>query len=252
MPPKFNVMLSIFQKKTYLVDLLEGVIDFHNHVLPGIDDGAQNIEESTQLIDQFRELGINRIVATPHVMGDFYPNTPESIKEALESLNSSLNNDFQISASAEYMMDQHFLEILKSNKILPIVRQNILVEMSFFQQPINLHEILFSIQNHSFNPILAHPERYAYLHSKDLSDYADLKSRGCSFQLNMLSLAGHYGEGVQKISFKLLEEGLIDYICSDVHKIDHIEKVKRIRITNKYSEKLTKVIENNKILFRDH
>ncbi|MUP47500.1 histidinol phosphatase [Gramella sp. BOM4] len=242
-------MLSIFSKKTYLADLLEGFIDFHNHILPGIDDGAQNIDDSQELIREFKNLGISRLVATPHVMGDFYPNTPKSILKALDLVNSKLKDNFQIQASAEYMMDQNFLDILKKKEIIPIVKETILVEMSFFQQPINLHAILFSIQNNSLTPILAHPERYAYLHGRDLNAYSDLKTRGCKFQLNMLSLSGHYGEAIQRMAVKLLENQMIDFLCTDAHKLEHMHKVKQIKLNKKHSELIKPILENNKRLF---
>ena len=215
-------MLSFFSKSIYLVDLIGGITDFHNHILPGIDDGAKNVEESLALISGFKNLGIQNFVCTPHVMGDYYPNTPETIESALKELKSEC--DAELSASAEYMMDQTFLEIIDQKQVLPLVKNNVLVEMSYFQAPINLHEILFRLQNNAFSPILAHPERYAYFH-RNFATYVDLKERGCKFQLNMLSLSGHYGAGIQKIAFNLLEKGLLDYISSDTHRIDHIEKL---------------------------
>ena len=242
-------MFSIFKKKNYLVDLLEGITDFHNHLLPGIDDGAKTVEESLELIKAFENIGIKSFVATPHVMGDYYPNTPETISDAFRILKSELKEGIKLDYSAEYMMDQHFIEIIENNKIINITESKVLVEMSYFQAPINLNEILFKLQNNSFSPILAHPERYAYNHSRDLSKYKDLKSRGCDFQLNMLSLSGHYGSGIQKMAFQLLENDMIDFIGSDVHRIDHIEKIKKTSLAKKHLEKIKIVINNNKKLF---
>lgn len=249
MPSKFNGMLSFFQKKTYLIDLIGGTTDFHNHVLPGIDDGAMELEDSLSLIDGFKEIGIESLVVTPHVIGDYYPNNPGTIRNALDSLKAELSDKTKIAASAEYMMDQYFLDIIEKEEILPITGKNVLVEMSYFQAPINLNEILFQLQNNSFLPILAHPERYAYMHTKDLEKYKDLKSRGCALQLNMLSLIGHYGSGIQKAAFQLLEEDMIDYLGSDVHRIDHIEKIKQVRISKKHLPAIQKTVENNKLLF---
>ena len=242
-------MFSIFQKRTYLADLLEGVTDFHNHILPGIDDGAKTVTESLQLIKGFEEIGITKFVATPHVIGEYYPNTPQSIQTALNEVKNELQPHFEIKAAAEYMMDQHFVEVIENKSILTVSGKNVLVEMSYFQPPLNLNEILFKLQNNSFVPILAHPERYAYLQSRSLEKFRDLKSRGCSFQLNMLSLSGHYGESIKKTAFQLLEENLLDFICSDVHRLDHIEKIRNIRIPKKYLENVKILIEKNKNLF---
>ncbi|MDT0644570.1 CpsB/CapC family capsule biosynthesis tyrosine phosphatase [Zunongwangia sp. F363] len=242
-------MLSIFQKKEYLADYLEGFTDFHNHLLPGIDDGSASIEESLELIKKFGEFGINSFVATPHVMGEYYPNTPESIKEALEQLNEKLPENVKLKAAAEYMMDQHFLDILEADTVLSISGKHILVEMSFFQPPINLNEILFKIQNKGLKPILAHPERYPFYHSKDLQQYEEVKSRGCKLQLNMLSLSGHYGPGIKKMANILLDHGLIDFISSDCHRIEHLVKIQGLKLPKKRMELIKPVIANSKVLF---
>ncbi len=246
---KIEQMFSIFQKKTYLTDLLEGFTDFHNHILPGIDDGAQDIDESLELISGFKDLGVKALVATPHVMGEYYPNTPKTINGKLELLKEKSDKDIQISAAAEYMMDQHFVEIIENNDILTISDNKVLVEMSYFQAPINLNEILFKLQNNSYSPILAHPERYAFYHGPDLEKYQNLKSRGCYFQLNMLSLLGHYGINIQKTAFSLLENNMIDFISSDAHKDTHIEKIREITIKKKHVKPLEKVISDSKELF---
>jgi len=241
-------MLSIFQKNTYLVDLIGGITDFHNHILPGIDDGANSPEESLDLIKKFKEFGIENFIATPHVMGDYYSNTPQTINRALKKV-QSLDNSLKIKAAAEYMMDNHLIDIIEKNDILTVTTKNVLVEMSYIQPPINLPEILFKLQNHSFSPILAHPERYPYLYSKGLDKYHDLKSRGCSFQLNMLSLSRHYGSGIQKIAFQLLENDMIDYISSDVHRMDHLEKIEKIKIPKTYLKQIKHIIAESKNLF---
>jgi len=242
-------MLSIFQKNTYLIDLIGGITDFHNHILPGIDDGAKTVEESIGLIKAFNNIGIYNFVATPHIIGEYYPNTPETISNAFNQLNADLPDPVKLNYAAEYMMDLHFIDIIENNELLPISRNKVLVEMSYFQSPINLNEILFKLQNNSFSPILAHPERYTYWHSKDLEKYDNIKSRGCELQINMLSLSGHYGKSIQKAAFQLLENNMIDFIASDVHKLDHIEKIKNIKILKRHKHPVEKIITNSKNLF---
>jgi protein-tyrosine phosphatase len=242
-------MLSIFQKKTFLADLLPGFTDFHNHLLPGIDDGANTVADSLAMISIFNELGINDFVASPHVMGEFYPNTTATILPALEKLKEKLPEGNTIKAAGEYMMDQFLLEQLESPNLLKTTEKHLLVEMSFFQAPINLEEILFKIQNQNLKPILAHPERYAFYHSSSLKEYKDLKTRGCTFQLNMLSLTPHYGPGIQKKAFQLLENNMIDYLSSDAHRIEHLEKIKTIKLTKKQLSLIEPVIERSKALF---
>ncbi|MFV8281321.1 tyrosine-protein phosphatase [Christiangramia marina] len=249
---KIDYMLSIFSRSKYLVDLIEGMPDFHNHTLPGIDDGSDSIDTSRELFKGYSEIGIDHIVATPHIIGEFYPNTSKSIGEAFKKVKEAKAGPKNFSFAAEYMMDQHFLEILANDDVLTVTDNKVLVEMSYFQAPINLTQILFKLQNSSKAPILAHPERYTYMHSKDLSKYHDLKTRGCLMQVNMLSLSNHYGKSIQKMAYQLIEEGLIDYICSDVHKISHLEKIKEIKIPTKYVQNITTISANNGELLRQH
>ena len=246
---KIICMFSIFQKKIFLVDLIEGISDFHNHILPGIDDGSGSVNESINMVEAFREIGVKQVIASPHVIGEYYPNTPETIRAAYEKLTNELDSGFVKSYSAEYMLDQHFLSILSNKEVIPIIGNHVLVEMSYFQPPINMNELLFKLQSNSYIPILAHPERYGYLQTKDLEKYKELKTRGCKFQLNMLSLVGHYGAGIQKIAESLLENKMIDFISSDAHKIEHIEKIKTIKLSTKVAKNLEPVILGNTYLF---
>ena len=247
-------MLNFFQKKEYLKDHLEEIVDIHNHILPGIDDGAATIEDSLQLFRRFKQIGVQDFICTPHIMNDYYPNTPATISAALEKVRSALalTKDLQgikVRAAAEYMMDQNFMELLEGGEILTLKDNYILVEMSYFQAPINLKEILFQLQTRGFKPVLAHPERYAYYHSKDLNNYEELKNRGCLFQLNALSLSTHYGTGIQKTAFQLLEAGMIDFIGSDAHREQHWDKLATITLNKKNGNQIRKVITTTKEIF---
>ncbi len=247
-------MLNFFQKKEYLKDLLGDFTDIHNHILPGIDDGAPSLEDSIQLIRRFKKLGIEDFICTPHIMNDYYPNTPSTISAALEDVEIALSEnpdlkEIKIRAAAEYMMDQSFMDILESDEILTLKDNYILVEMSYFQAPINLKEILFQLQTKGFKPVIAHPERYAYYHSKDLGKYEDLKNRGCLFQVNALSLSTHYGSGIQRTAFQLIEAGLIDLMGSDTHREQHLDKIESIKLSKKHKDPIKKIIDKTKIIF---
>lgn len=242
-------MFSFFAKKYFFVDLLEGFTDFHNHILPGIDDGSPDVETSLQLIKKFGEFGVTSFVHTPHVMNDYYPNTPETINNALAELQAAQPANIKNTAAAEYMMDQSLMDKLDDEELLKISGNFSLVEMSFLQPPINLKEIIFKLQNKGHVLILAHPERYGFFHDSKMRKYYDLKSRGCYFQLNMLSLTSHYGEGIQKMAFKLLENQMIDYISSDTHRMEHLEKLQNIKLKTKEIELLKPIVEKSKELF---
>lgn len=246
-------MLGLFEKKLFLKDQLDGLVDIHNHLLPGIDDGASTTEDSVALIRRFGELGIKNFISTPHVMNDYYPNTPETIHAALNKLRAALDKagmgDVRINAAAEYMLDHSFLDILEAGNILSLIEELVLVEMSYFQAPINLNEILFELQAKGYKPVMAHPERYSYFHSKKLEKFEELKNRGCLFQLNILSLTGHYGTNVQEVAFRLLDMDMIDYIGSDTHQMRHLDKLSETKLTRKRIQQLQPVFQRTRDTF---
>lgn len=247
-------MFSLFRRKEFLVDRLQGITDIHNHILPGVDDGAVDVQDSLGLLTTYKDFGVTDFIATPHIMNDYYPNTPATIEAAYNKLKKGIEErndlqDIKIKCAAEYMMDQHFLEIIAREKLMTLKDKFVLVEMSYFQAPINLNEILFNLQTEGYKPVLAHPERYAFYHTKDLSKYEDLKNRGCRFQLNALSLTTHYGTNMQNTAAKLLESGMIDFIGTDTHRAQHLEKLQEIKINPKNANALEKVIQNTKEIF---
>ncbi len=247
-------MFSFFSKKLFLRDLLEGFVDIHNHILPGIDDGAKDVNESIILIEKLKDLGINQFIPTPHVMKDFYPNTDESIGDAyqilLEALISkNLLSKITINPAAEYMLDADFETLLQNQELYTLKGKYILVELSYFQPPINLESIIFDIKNWGYIPVLAHPERYSYFHNK-FEYYRKLKDLGCLFQLNLLSLSGHYGKPTEKVALKLIESNAFDFTGTDTHHKNHIEKLSKLTLSNSNAfGNLKKIISNTNNTF---
>ncbi|WP_298881778.1 CpsB/CapC family capsule biosynthesis tyrosine phosphatase [uncultured Polaribacter sp.] len=246
-------MIFFKKKEILLKDFFpEGFVDIHSHLLPGIDDGAKDLENSIQLISKMSSYGIKNFITTPHVLGDVYPNSSTLIKNKLEELRTELKkrsiNDIYINAAAEYMMDEQFSKLLEKDDILTLKDNYILVEMSYFSAPMNLYDIIFEIQLKGYKPILAHPERYKFYHN-DLQQYYKLKKAGCLFQLNLLSLTEQYGKGVQKITDKLLKEGLYDFVGTDTHHTNHLELLKKIG-NKKTFEKINELLKKNIITFK--
>lgn len=245
--------MIFFKKKDIpLIDFFpKGFVDIHSHLLPGIDDGAKNLNSSIELISKMNSYGIKNFITTPHVLGDVYPNSSDSIKSKLKEVREELvkrnMNDISINAAAEYMMDEQFSMLLENDDILTLKDNFILVEMSYFSAPLNLFDILFEIQLKGYKPVLAHPERYNFYHN-DFQQYYKLKQAGCLFQLNLLSLTEQYGKHVQKISNQLLKENMYDFVGTDTHHHNHLELLKKIG-TKKNSEKIYPLLENNKKIF---
>jgi len=243
---KLLLMFQFFSKKNYLVDYLEGFVDIHNHILPGIDDGAKTVEESLELIKGFSAIGIRKFIATPHIMHNYYPNDYESIHKAqgilLDRLLKEGMKEISLDVAAEHMIDSNFELLLDQSKEMAHISRYLLIEMSYLQPPINFDQALEKIAIHRYIPILAHPERYNFLHAGS-SKYTKFKSSGILFQMNLLSLSDYYGKEVQNKTFKLLQDGLIDYAASDVHNSHQLESLKEIQIKNRHIKLLLPVIE---------
>ena len=240
-------MFHFFHKKKFLVDSLENFIDIHNHILPGIDDGAKTVEDSIELIKGFSGIGVKKFIATPHIMHNYYPNDYHSINTAHGKVQDKLLNegmkDISLDVSAEHMIDANFDSLLEQEKVMPLRNRYLLIEMSYLQPPINFDEAIQNIASHRYFPILAHPERYSFLHLNS-SKFEKYKKNGILFQMNLLSLGTFYGKEVQKKAHKLLESGLIDYLASDVHNLQQLQSIKELQVSSKLLKLLSPVIEN--------
>jgi len=198
--------------------------DMHSHLLPGLDDGVPTLDESLEVIESLGRLGYRRLVTTPHIMWERYQNTSQIIRDKVRIVREAVKRagiPVEISAAAEYMMDDHFAQILKDGDLLTLDKERrVLVEMSFLHPPLALQQYLFDLQKSGYKPVLAHPERYPFYHLK-LDDYQALKAAGCEFQVNILSITGHYGPDVQQSAQLLLRHGLVDFLGTDAHRIRH-------------------------------
>ena len=243
-------MLFFKKKEIPLLDFFpEGFVDIHSHLLPGIDDGAKDVDNSIELILKMRSYGIKNFITTPHVLGDVYPNSSATILEKLNIVRSELQSraihDVNINAAAEYMIDEQFSKLLDDGDILSLKDNFILVEMSYFSAPYNIFDVLFDIQLKGYKPILAHPERYIFYHNS-FDNFYKLKKSGCLFQLNLLSLTEQYGKSVQKVANKLIKENLYDFVGSDTHHLNHLNLLKSIS-TKKNFEQIHHLLKNNLI-----
>ena len=138
---------NIFKRNPKLppIDLSVFGTDIHSHLIPGIDDGAPDMEASINMIRRFKELGFKKIITTPHVMCDFYKNTPENILGGLEDVRAELkrlNIDIEIDACAEYNLDDGLGELIDQKKILTMGDNYVLFELPFMSEPPNFQEIV--------------------------------------------------------------------------------------------------------------
>jgi tyrosine-protein phosphatase YwqE len=223
-------MFGFFKKKehktTTTFDYSTLMVDMHSHVLPGIDDGVQTPQESIILIKKMMELGIKKIIATPHIMADYYKNTPKTINAALDILKAELvkeNIDIVVEAAAEHYFDETFEGMVNNKKLMIMGDNYVLFEFSFINQPPNAISVIQKLKDFGYKPILAHPERYQYM---DIEQLKALHGWGLSFQLNTISLTGYYGKDAKKIAESLIDNQLIDFISSDMHHLRHAQAFK--------------------------
>jgi tyrosine-protein phosphatase YwqE len=204
----------------------------HSHVLPGIDDGAQTPEESIALIKKMMALGIKKIIATPHIMADYYRNTPATINAALAILKAELIKekiDIEIEAAAEHYFDETFEGRIERGELMIMGTNYVLFEFSFINQPPNAIAVVQKLKEAGFKPILAHPERYPYM---DIDQLRNLREWGVLLQINTISLTGYYGKDAKKAAENLIDNQLVDFISSDMHHLRHAEALKQALTTS--------------------
>ena len=242
--------MFIFSKpKKSLADLIpDGYVDIHSHLLPGIDDGSKDENNTISLINSLKDYGFSQFITTPHVLTGVWNNTRDGIiaketttKKLLEDNN--IDNPFK--AAAEYLMDDVFLKLINNEPLLTLKDNYVLVEMSYLNAPLQLYDILYELQLKGYKPVLAHPERYLFYHFK-FEEYEKLKRVGCLFQINLLSVTGYYGKPVFEICKKLLDHDMIDFSGSDTHHDRHIQAFKN-PVLLKNTDSLIKVLNKNSL-----
>lgn len=210
------------------VDLSVLRTDVHSHFIPGIDDGAQTMDQSMELLTAMAELGYRKVVTTPHNMADGYKNTPEIILGGLERVREELKRrgiPMEIDAAAEYYLDHELEQKVIERKVLTFGNNFLLFELPFISEPNMLLQVVFQMQTLGYRPVLAHPERYAFWYN-DFTKYERLKERGVLFQLNMIALAGAYGPQAKQVAEKLIDAGAYELVGSDCHSMGHVEAMK--------------------------
>ena len=219
--------------------------DMHSHLLPGLDDGAATLADSLALLRELRTLGFRRLVMTPHIMGDFYKNTPEGIRAALARLREAAAaeglGDVVLECAAEYYLDEFLGRKLEDGtEMLTFggARRYLLFETSYLNEPLNLFETIFELQARGYRPVLAHPERYTYLYGR-LADIEKLRrDYGVLLQINLNSLAGYYSPAAQKVAEQLIDAQLVDFVGTDTHHLRHTAALGRKTAASPYFRKL--------------
>jgi len=215
--------------------------DIHSHLLPGIDDGAPDLATSVEMINGLMHLGFKKLITTPHVMQDMYPNKRDDILKQYDALKQHLEKEdinVELEVAAEYFLDDNFKKLLSDKEPLLTFGDNlVLVEFSMASEQYNFKELLFEMQMQSYRPVIAHPERYVY-HERNKEFFENLKSAGYLFQLNIMSLAGAYGKSVHELARYFIKHQYYDLAGTDIHNLHHFAHLQNPSIAHGLKELL--------------
>jgi tyrosine-protein phosphatase YwqE len=242
---------SLFKSKnraTY--DLSDVGVDMHSHLIPGIDDGSQSMDQTIGMLLKFKELGYKKVITTPHIMSDLYKNTPQIINKGLGEVRKEiekLNIDIEIDAAAEYFTDSHFLDLIEEDNLLTFGGNKVLFEFSFAAKPMQVNETIFALKTKGYQPVLAHFERYSFFLENGIDAAKDFKKRGVDIQMNLNSLTGHYGLAIKKQAQLLVDHQLVDYVGTDCHRIEHLQLLEN-SLSEPYFLKLKALQLKNRLL----
>ena len=218
--------------RTPINNLHELQFDMHCHLLPGIDDGPESIEESLSIIQAMVAVGYQGAICTSHIFPEVYDNKADDMLRGVDSLQSVLdenNINFTLHASAEYMVDRQFIELAKAKKLLAFGKKDyVVIETGFTQENPYFDEAIYEMQYAGYCPILAHPERYLYLsQSKSIEQFEKIIDKGIELQINLFSLIGLYGRLSKEVAKILLKNNFIQWIGTDIHRSQHISLLEK-------------------------
>ena len=227
----------------------EGACDMHSHLLPGVDDGFQDLQESVKGLFVMGRVGFKKVKMTPHFMKDYPENTRTTIESKYKAFLAEAGDTVpvEISLGGEYMLDSCFMDRFEEGFLtLDPGGSLVLCETSYMKPDPKAKDMLYHVMLKGYQSVIAHPERYNYA---SMGMYKRWKEKDYMLQLNLLSLAGVYGETAKAKAKKMLREGMYDFVGSDLHRIaDNQRLMFSFRLSNKERDRLSILLENNKQL----
>jgi len=239
-------MIFSWFKKEKAFDIIKLEVDIHSHIIPSIDDGAKDIEESIKLLKELETIGYKKVITTPHIMSDAYKNSATNIYEGLRILQDKMAQEdisLELDVGAEYYLDDGFYDRLKDEHVMSINQKYLLFETSYMSKPMLLEDMIYAISTAGHIPLMAHPERYRYI-KNPIEEYKRFKDLGVMFQVNINSFGGYYGQDAKNKALFLSDAGMIDFLGSDVHHIKQLKMLNDVIYTKEYQ----KIFTNNNIL----
>ncbi|WP_064196818.1 MULTISPECIES: tyrosine-protein phosphatase [Emticicia] len=226
-------------------------VDIHAHLLPQLDDGPTDIEQSIEIIQEMYDIGYRKLILTPHVMSGYYNNTTEGILNSLQILKSTLlqqNIQMELEAAAEYYVEDNLFRLIERREALTFggSRQYLLFEVSFVSKVSCIIEAATKIRQAGYTPVLAHPERYISLQDKNIIERLILN--GIIFQLNIGSLTGYYSKQAQEIAEFIISKNLAVFWGTDCHSYNQLQSIKQTFKLNIFLEAMKQNVLNNSLL----
>lgn len=226
--------------------------DIHCHVVPGVDDGSPDVDTSMQLLEHMSDWGLKRIFASPHSTQDTFENTPRTLAEPYALLSEAVRRSdlgIELHLHMEYRVDTLFIAQFEAENLIHLPGKHLLVENPFSNEPYGFETLMFNVRSKGYTPILAHPERYRYYSERSRHRYHELHEYGILFQINLLSLAGHYGKLERETALYMLKQGLVQYVGTDLHRESHVRSIEAYLRSSDYRKdlKLLERVQNDSL-----
>lgn len=197
------------------------MIDFHSHIIPQVDDGSKNLKQTDELINEAVNAGFDKIILTPHYIKTYYESDTEQNElwaEGIRKIIEKENLNLEVYLGNESYLSDDILELLAEKKITTINSSKyFLMEMPLNTKPINMFSVVYKLKEKEIVPIIAHPERYSFIQQDPFIIYQLIKN-GCLAQSNFGSFVGYYGKNAQTLAQKLIENNMVHFLGSDVHR----------------------------------
>lgn len=192
-------------------------IDIHCHIIPGIDDGADDLNEALKMLEIAVNDGISHIFATPHIMSGVYDNQAVAIRQAVEAFQKHIPASMKLLHGADVRISHDLLKRIENKEIVTLMDSGyLLFEFPEFAVPPNVDNMIFNLKQRGITPIITHPERHMRL-MRDHEMLRDFLSTGALCQITAMSVTGDFGREIKKFSMSMLDKGLVDFIASDAH-----------------------------------
>jgi protein-tyrosine phosphatase len=199
---------------------VRGFVDLHSHILPGVDDGAKTLSDSVEICRGLSEIGFDTVVATPHIREAMFENTKAGLTSAYQSFTQNVAREPGLpntALAAEYFCNDLFWRLAESGELLRYPNgKAALVELPYEKLPVRIDDHFFQLVVHGIRPVLAHPERYFFLH-RDTRPIDRMLESGVLALLDVKALVGRQGKKSQRAAERMLDEGVYFGASTDAH-----------------------------------